>query len=69
MSAHRESAALALAAMMDLVSRGQAIQSAVIRNASREEIEAMRAAAHDVFDAYLDHTTDAATHVRQIVQP
>ena len=55
--------------MMDLVSRGQAIQAAVIRNASREEIEAMRAAAHDAFDAYLDHTTDAATHVRQIVQP
>lgn len=55
--------------MMDVISRGQAIQAAVIRKAPASEIDGMRAEAHAVLDAYLDHMTAAAVHVRQIVEP
>lgn len=68
MSAHKEAAQLAMASMMDVISRGQAIQAAVIRNAPAAEIDGMRSEAHAVLDAYLDHMTAAAVHVRQIVE-
>lgn len=69
MSDHRHSAALATSALMGLISRGQAMQAAVLRQASPEELETMRREAHDVLDAYLDHTTQAATAVRSIIEP
>lgn len=67
MSDHKTPLNLATAAIFDIISTAQAIQAATIRNASREEIEAMRATAHDHLDAYLDHMTAAATHVRAIL--
>lgn len=66
---HKKSSKLAMAALMDIISRGQAIQAAVIRGSGAEEIAVMRAEAHDVLDAYLDHTASAAVHVRQILEP
>ena len=54
---------------MDIIGRGQAMQAAIIRGAGQEEIATMRAQAHDVFEAYLDHTTQAAQAVRAIIEP
>lgn len=54
---------------MDIIGRGQAMQAAVIRGAPADEIETMRREAHDVLDAYLDHTTQAAQAVRAIIEP
>lgn len=45
------------------------MQAAVIRKASGEELETMRREAHDMLDAYLDHTTQAAQAVRSIIEP
>jgi hypothetical protein len=60
---------LATAALMDLIGRGQAMQAAIIRGAGQDEIAVMRVQAHDVLDAYLDHTTQAAQAVRAIIEP
>lgn len=54
---------------MDLIGRGQAMQAAIIRGAGQDEIAVMRVQAHDVLDAYLDHTTQAAQAVRAIIEP
>ena len=64
---HKKSTKLALASLMDIIARGQAIQAATIRGASAEEIAAMRAEVHDVLDAYLDRVTSAAVHVRELL--
>lgn len=68
MSAHKEASALGTAALMDLISRAQAIQAATLRGASGAEIEAIRYDAHAVLDAYLDFMASAATHVRDIIK-
>lgn len=65
---HKRSAALATGALMDIIGRGQALQAAVIRGATGQEIEVMRAEVHSVVDAYLDHTFDAAMHVRALTE-
>ena len=56
---------------MDIIGRGQAMQAAIIRGAGQQETDVMRAEAHphDVLDAYLDHTTQAAQAVRAIIEP
>lgn len=69
MTEHVEAGKLATSALVDIISRGRAIQAAVIREASPSDIENLRREAHDVLDAYLDHTASAATHVRQILEP
>lgn len=69
MSAHKAEIAFAQAALLEIISRGQALQAAVLRGATQDEIETIRAETHDVLDAYLDHTASAATHVRQIIEP
>ncbi|KQW79719.1 hypothetical protein [Brevundimonas sp. Root1279] len=65
---HKDASKLATGAIMDLISRGHMMQAAVIRGASPEEIETMRSEAHSVLDAFLDHTTAAATHVRAVLK-
>lgn len=64
---HKDAAKLALAGMMDIVAKGRSLQAAVIRNAPAEDIEALRREAHDMLDAYLDHTADAAVHTRKLL--
>ncbi len=67
MSAHRESSKLATASLMEIISRGQALQAAVIRGAPPEEQEQIRQEMHDVLDAYLDHTAEAAQHALSLL--
>jgi hypothetical protein len=69
MSEHKKASALGTAALMDIISRAQATQAAVIRGAPQEELEAIRRETHDLVDAYLDHMTSAATHVRAFIEP
>lgn len=66
---HRQKMVLAQAALQDIISRAKAIQAATIRSESQERVAAMRAEAHDLLDAYLDHMSAAAVHVRQILEP
>jgi hypothetical protein len=66
---HREAAALATAAIYDLISKGQALQAAVIRGASEAEQTQLRQEAQMIVDAYLDHMAEAAAHVRAIANP
>lgn len=67
MSDHKSHQQLATAAILDLSSRGRALQAAVLRNAPHSEIEKLRSEAHDLLDAYLDHETSAARSVRAIL--
>ena len=66
---HKNSANLATSALMDIISRGQAVQAAAIRDAGAQEHAVIRQQAHDVLDAYLDHMTEAGRHVRAIANP
>lgn len=68
-TAHQAPMNLATAALMDLIGRKEQLQAAVIRGAAPEEIEAMRQQMHDLFDAYLDLSVEAAQHVRAIAHP
>lgn len=68
-SAHRTSQALALSAMMDMISNGQAVQAAVVRGAGKAEIEALREQGRALHESYLDHMQSAATHVRNLIEP
>jgi len=65
-TAHQRPLALATAALMDIIARQHALQSAVIRGASPEEISVMRQEMHDVLDSYLDLSTEAANLVRAL---
>ena len=65
--AHKQSMVLALAALQDIISRGQAIQAATVRGEPQESVAALRGEAHDILDAYLDHMTAAAVHARQLL--
>ena len=64
---HLKHAQLVTATLMDIISRTQAIQAAILRGAAQEEVEIMRAQAHDVFDAYLDHSASAALAAKSIL--
>lgn len=68
-SEHRNSQALATAAMMAMISNAQAIQSAVIRGAGAEEIERLREEGRAHHETYLDHMQAAARHVRNFIEP
>lgn len=68
MSAHHDAQALATATLMDIISRGKAAQAAVIRGDSPEAQEAIRQDAHTLLDAYIDQMSDAARHVRAIIE-
>ena len=66
---HKAPANLATAAMMDLISKGQALQASVIRGDGRVAQELIREQARATLEAYLDHTTEAARLVRAIATP
>lgn len=68
MSAHKQSQALATAALMDIISKGKAIQAGAVRAASPADQETIRADAHTILDAYLDHMSDAGAHTRAIIE-
>lgn len=59
---------LAHAALQDIISKGKALQAGAIRQASPDDQEALRAEAHAVLDAYLDHMSDAGIHARAILE-
>lgn len=68
-SEHRNSQALATAAMMAMISNAQAIQAAVVRGAGQDEIEQLRDEGRALHESYLDHMQAAATHVRNFIEP
>ena len=68
-TAHQKPANLASASLMELIGRMAQVQAAVIRNDSPEEIAVMRQQMHDVLDAYLDLSVEAAQLVRAIAHP
>jgi len=59
----------ATAALVDIVATARTLEAAVIREAPAAEVEAIRGKAHDLLEAYLDRTSEAATMVRQILEP
>lgn len=59
---------LAHAALQDIISRGKALQAGAIRQAGAGDQESIRAEAHAVLDAYLDHMSDAGQHARAILE-
>ncbi|WP_297803411.1 hypothetical protein [uncultured Brevundimonas sp.] len=60
--------ALASAALMELISTGQAVQAAVLRGAGREEVDALRDKARDIADAYIDNCHSAAQQAVEILK-
>lgn len=68
MSAHKDSMALATATLMDIISKGKAIQAAALREAPAADQEAIRADAHAHLDAYLDQMVAAGAQVRTILE-
>ncbi len=69
MSEHKAVTLRATAALVEIVAVARTIEAATIREAPRAEIEALRGKAHDLLEAYLDRTSEAATLVRQILEP
>lgn len=59
--------AKAMAALMDLIGRGQQLQAAIIRGAAAEEIEVIRQDAMAVAEGYLDRTAETAHCVRAMI--
>ncbi len=68
-TAHQKPSNLATAALYELIGRMQQMQAAIIRDDKPEEIAAMRQQMHDVLDAYLDLSAEAASNVRAIAHP
>lgn len=69
MSDHRAVTKRATAALVEIVAIARTLEAATIREAPSAEVEAIRGKAHDMLEAYLDRTTEAATLVRQIIEP
>nr|WP_303682840.1 hypothetical protein [Brevundimonas naejangsanensis] len=65
----KKASMLGTAALMEIISRAQSTQAAVLRGAPEAELEILRREAHDLVDSYLDHMTDAARHTREIIEP
>ena len=65
--AHKKPAALATAAVLEVIQTASALQAAILRGAGPDEQAKLRQKAHDVLDAYLDHTAEAATHVARMI--
>ena len=68
MSAHKDSMALATATLMDIISKGKAIQAAELRSAPAADRETIRTDAHSLLDAYLDQMAAAGSQVRAILE-
>jgi hypothetical protein len=68
MSAHKDSMALATATLMDIISKGKAIQAAAVRDAAPADRESIRNDAHSLLDAYLDQMAAAGVQVRAILE-
>lgn len=68
MSAHKDSMALATATLMDIISKGKAMQAAELRSAAPADREAIRNDAHSLLDAYLDQMAAAGVQVRAILE-
>jgi len=64
---HLKHAQLATATLMDIISRTQAIQAAILRGAEQQEIAVMRSEVHDTLDAYLDHSVAAMQAAKSIL--
>lgn len=54
----------AVAQLMEIVGLSARIQSAVLRGATSQQVEAMRSEAHDRLDGYLDVSVGLAAQVR-----
>lgn len=67
MSDHRDATKLATATLLELIARGQALQAAVVRGASEQEIEGLRQAGMAVAEAYMDRVQEAARVVRSMI--
>ncbi len=66
MSDHRPHLALATAAMLEIIGKGQGYQAAVLQGRI-EEAEVLRREAHDLLDAYFDHNAQAAQAVKALL--
>lgn len=64
MTDHKDAGAKAFDALMEIIQRGKDTQNGVFIDASAEFQENIRAEAHALLDAYLDHMSDAARIVR-----
>lgn len=53
---------------MELISRAQAYQAAVLRGDAPGTLARMRQEAHDVLDGYLDQSSEAAEAVKAILE-
>lgn len=69
MADHKKPQQLAAAALMDLISRAQGYQAAVLRGDDQSELARMRQEAHDVLDGYLDRSAESAAAVKAILEP
>ncbi len=67
MTDHKGPLQLATAAWIQLHGLTQAYQAAVLRGASKDEIEHIRREAHDVLDSNLDLNGQAAQAVRDLL--
>lgn len=69
MSDHKAVTKRATAALVEIVAVARSLEAATIREAPAAEIDALRGKAHDLLEAYLDRTCEAATMVRRILEP
>ena len=69
MSDHKAAANRATAAFIEIIARGRSLEAAIIRGDGQEAQERVRREAHDLLDAFLDQSAEAATAVRSILEP
>jgi len=68
MTGHKEAGAKAFDALMEIIQRGKDTQNGVFIDASPEFQENIRAEAHALLDAYLDHMSDGARFLRASIE-
>jgi hypothetical protein len=66
--AHKDAGKRATAALLKIVATARDLEAATLLGARREDIEVYRVQAHDLLDAYLDQTAEAAVAVRSIAE-
>lgn len=66
LTAHKMPLAMAGEALSDLISSGDLLQEAIIRDAPQAEQQKIREVAMAQAEAYLDMMAQAATHVRAL---
>lgn len=64
----KEALMRAQAALQDIISKGQAISATAIRAGDEKDHEAIRADAHSLLDAYLDHMAEAGVRTRALLE-